>query len=740
MSGKTEKLEHCSILQIYIYSPFIDSVTNKSESQYFHLGIVTRVPLNIHIYATHPLLNKLPFDLFPHKKKVYGSQPLIFIEKFHQSAIMNEDNIDKTSPDQELISLEESRLSGILQTIKDYQIHRRQQFAKHRLQIDELKKERLNSQNWPEKNRLTEKIRDKEAYNPAKYLPEFDQTHSPYFASCSIEDDNPKIGKQTFLIGKQSLFKDNKVVIIDWRQASISTLYYEYEPGEDYDEEINGRERTGLLTQKTKYTIKASELVRIEHSEGTVLKKTANKWHQAGKGNTTSQQKEDAGDHHLVDIVSLISPEQFQLITKGYHGCLRLQGSAGAGKTTIALHRLSYLIFNYPEKFRPERCLVLMFNRALRNYVAATVKEMIGPQTPVETFHSWAARSLRALGLKKISFTANCPQEFDRIKKSSGMAKLVREYAATAKDALPTKHLFSLYSSSRLAEKFLADDTPPALLKKFIEYYSRKLAEPQQTNEIAFADVGVFLRLFQIRVGLRGDTENLAYNYFDHMVIDEAQDFSQVELECLFHATSKERSLTICADPNQQILNFVDSTGLENFQLDLQASGVSAEKLEVSYRSTMEIMEVANTVLGNVNTDGKRHGEPVYFGKHLNIDDALLDLERLVRLEQEKSPNGLIAVICKQKNQVNQIYGKLRIIPGTRKDPQNFQAGILVINVHQVKGLEFTSVIAWDVSSQSYRANSPNDRNLLYVCLSRACDRLAVFSHTTPSPYLNNFF
>ncbi|MBF0246067.1 MAG: UvrD-helicase domain-containing protein, partial [Planctomycetes bacterium] len=485
-------------------------------------------------------------------------------------------NINKHTQDQPLFEKEEARLSDILQTIDEYERARKAKQVSHHQELAELKKERLDSVNWQEKNRLTEKLRDKEAYDPKKYLPEFSHAHTPYFASFVIEDDDPRINHQEFLLGKQSLFKDSKVVIIDWRQAAVSALYYEYEAGDDYEEEINGKDRSGILTEKIKYTIKASELLRIEGSNGEIYEKGSGGWGEADGVRSTSTEKQDSADHHLVDIVSLISPDQFRMITRDYHGCLRLQGSAGAGKTTIALHRLSYLIFNYPEKFRVERCLVLMFNRALRDYVSVTVEEMLGKDAQVETFHTWALRSLRSLGLRKIALaTIAAPSEFDPVKKSSGMAEVVQEYAQSAQDAVAAEHLLRIYSSEALLSKHVAAEVRPTLIKKFAGYYRQRLADFDNSHEIAFSDVGILLRLFQLRTLQKDpDAENFALNYFDHLVIDEAQDFSQVELECLFAASSKERSLTICADPNQQILSFVDASGLTNFEVQLRKSGV----------------------------------------------------------------------------------------------------------------------------------------------------------------------
>jgi DNA helicase IV len=642
----------------------------------------------------------------------------------------------------ELIDAEEACLGEINYAVDAYAAHRLEQIKSYHTELNSLKKERLETVSWHEKNKITQKLVEKEAYNPASFLPEFHQVDTPYFASFSIVDDNPKIGRQRFLLGKQNLFKENKVVIIDWRQSAISSLYYEYESGDEYDEDINGTERTGILTDKRRYTIKVRSLFRIE-TDDLVVEKRDGEWQKSGDNRpvSTAARKEEAADHHLCDIVSLISPEQFHLITKKYHGCLRLQGSAGAGKTTIALHRLSYLVYNYPAKFRQEKCMVLMFNRVLRDYVAAAVDDMLGPKTVVETFHSWAAMSLRGLGLKKISFTTEVPSQYDMIKKSSGMAALVAEYAETAENAVAIEHLFRMYSSKSLTEKHLASDFDAALLQSFRNYYSRQLSQGNsQKNSIGFSDAGVLLRLFQIRTLEKNpQASNPALNYFDHLVIDEAQDFSQIELECLFNAATEERSITICADPNQQILHFIDSSGLDNFQLNLQKKGISSEELTVSYRSTKEIMVVANNVLGLDKVEEGRSGEPVFFGQYRSKEDALVHLARRVEHEQSRSPNGLIAVICKHKSEIDQLYRKLRAIPGVRKDPRRFQPGVLITNAHQVKGLEFTSVIVWNATQKSYN-ESKADRNLLYVVASRACDRLAVLCYDNPSQYIQKFF
>jgi DNA helicase IV len=96
-------------------------------------------------------------------------------------------------------------------------------------------------------------------------------------------------------------------------------------------------------------------------------------------------------------------------------------------------------------------------------------------------------------------------------------------------------------------------------------------------------------------------------------------------------------------------------------------------------------------------------------------------------------------VICKHKSEIDLLYRKLRAIPGVRKEPRRFQPGVLITNAHQVKGLEFTAVVVWNATEKNY-SDAISDRNLLYVVVSRACDRLAILCYDTPSRYLKKYF
>ena len=158
----------------------------------------------------------------------------------------------------------------------------------------------------------------------------------------------------------------------------------------------------------------------------------------------------------MVDIVSLISPEQFALITRNNEGCLYLTGGAGCGKTTVALHRLSYLVFNQPDLFRPRRCMVVMFNKSLRNYVKKTSVDLLTSQLPVETFHSWAVKALQAFDLT-VSFVPSAEAGLTTLKKSSGLYTALLEHVKDPGSDTLVDDLGAFYASTALLQRHLSD-------------------------------------------------------------------------------------------------------------------------------------------------------------------------------------------------------------------------------------------------------------------------------------------
>ncbi len=625
-----------------------------------------------------------------------------------------------------IITAEENRLTDIHAAIARSNADRSASLAKHDEYTAQLEKERLDSVDWKEKNDLAEKLRDHGHHDPRKYKVEYQQAHSPYFGIVGISDNDRKIGDKEYLIGKQMLMDGNRVVIVDWRKAEVSRMYYDYEVGDEYCETIHDRDREGTITRKDKVSIEKRVLTALETPEATYLRQ-GDSWVVRGEQGArpiTADTKAHEKDHRLTDIVSLISSDQFQMITRETEGCTYITGGAGCGKTTVALHRLSYLQFNYPEKFRQEQCLFIVFNRVLRDYVKKSSAELLG-KTRVDTFSAWSLGVAGALGITGLSTAIN--DNYSTEKKRACLPRLLERYVAETRRIDPVADLWRFYRQAFvLAELFGDEDKSSA----FLATLPPEKGAGNAAKTVSFADIPILLRISQLRSSKDAVIKG-ALNWYDHIVIDEAQDFSQVELEVLLAASSPRRSMTVCADEKQQILSFVDAAGFANFRGKLNTLGLNRESLAVSYRSAREIIQLASKVIGREVDVAQAHGGTVEFHKEASQSAAIERLRAVSELLRKCDPNGLTAVICKKKADVKIVHHALAGIAGLHKEGEvSFEPGVQVVNSHQIKGLEFTNVILWNPGTNDYR-QSDTDTNLLYVAITRACKRLDII-HWSP--------
>lgn len=190
------------------------------------------------------------------------------------------------------IKQEEDRLVHISGIVDLYEQDRKKKIFEYAQEISQLEAERLREMDPREKDRITREIRDKAPYDPTNYTPPFEHSSTPYLAGLVLEDDEPRIGKKHYLFGKQGLadFRTQAQVVIDWRKAAVSRLFYEWEEGENYEEEIAGQERTGIIRKKISYGIKNQELLTIK-TGSDVLSKQNGQWvEQGGKENATMVQ------------------------------------------------------------------------------------------------------------------------------------------------------------------------------------------------------------------------------------------------------------------------------------------------------------------------------------------------------------------------------------------------------------------------------------------------------------------
>ncbi|HEX7714012.1 MAG TPA: UvrD-helicase domain-containing protein, partial [Bacillota bacterium] len=195
----------------------------------------------------------------------------------------------------------------------------------------------------------------------------------PYFARIDFTEAGKKKPEKLY-IGKLSLTReeDQQPIIIDWR-APISNLYYESRLGPASYHCPEG-EIGGDLQLKRQFSIEEGILERIFDIDIT----TNDQFLQSSLG-------ANAADR-LKDIVATIQAEQNRIIRADLEQPLIVQGAAGSGKTTIALHRIAYLIYTYNRSFRPEQFMIIAPNRLFLNYISEVLPELGVERVKQSTF------------------------------------------------------------------------------------------------------------------------------------------------------------------------------------------------------------------------------------------------------------------------------------------------------------------------------------------------------------------
>ena len=674
-------------------------------------------------------------------------------------------------------------------------------------EIKELQQQQLAAAGWREKREIGELIGTAREQNATRLYQDDGVVKQPYFGILEIDDD--ALGGRSYCLGRQSFFDSNhKVLILDWREAPISRLYYEYEVGETYEEIIVKKERSGTIAAKRQVDTTGGELLKIVDRGVLLVRQQDGSWRQAGVETAVSR-KEQQQDHRLPEITSLISREQFQAITQSDSGTILLQGGAGSGKTTVGLHRIAYLAYHNPAHFTPQRILVVMFNRSLQQYISRVLPDLgLKPGVKVETYHSWAGKVCQRAGIPIRYEAREAPREVVQLKKHPLMGSLVERYVGELWDKsrswllenLPQggeAPLGALVDGIREAAQFpdffrvllrhhedagedcsegwqrlvgrlvarLSDHqedlhamlTDRQLLQdtftgsrgtrgKPLEQLWERQMMLKERGLLDFADAGLLVRLLQAK-GVPS-----AHPDYAHVMVDEAQDLSQVELATLLAAADLRQCVTMCGDMAQKIkgeVSFASPAGFAHFiqeqQERLGAGKVCAETLMVGYRATRPIMEAAWKILDDQPTlVVARDGPPVQVVRSLNYEGTVAAAHEILASYRRERPQSLVAVVCRYIADANMVFADLQRLglKDLRRHARqdfSFQPGIVVTNAHQVKGLEFSAVMVINPTPQHYR-NDRESRMLMHVVFTRAADNLWIVGHQPMAYGLKNLY
>lgn len=272
----------------------------------------------------------------------------------------------------------------------------------------------------------------------------------PYFARIDFTESDAgrpdgKAEKEELYIGKMCLIneEDMKPVIIDWR-APVSSLYYEERLGAAHYLCPKG-DVQGELTLKRQYTIEKGEMVNLFDIDIT----TNDTFLQGYLG--------ASADNRLKDIVSTIQAEQNRIIRAPMWTPLIVQGAAGSGKTTIALHRIAYLVYTYEKTFKPEAFMIIAPNTLFLDYISEILPELGVDRVRQTTFENFAFdligkkfkmrdphEKLMLLAENKEPERANALAEASRLKCSMRFCRLLDAFLDEVEQGMLPPHDFAL--------------------------------------------------------------------------------------------------------------------------------------------------------------------------------------------------------------------------------------------------------------------------------------------------------
>lgn len=586
---------------------------------------------------------------------------------------------------------------------------------------------------------------------------------SPYFGRIDFNEAGAA-NTQNIYLGIHA-FEDEESkenLIYDWR-APISSMFYDFESGPAHFTAPMGIIE-GDISLKRQYRIVRSEMEYMIESAMNI--------------NDEVLQKElsRSSDEKMKNIVATIQKEQNRIIRDENAKVLIIQGSAGSGKTSIALHRVAFLLYRFKQELNSRNILILSPNKVFGSYISNVLpelgeenilemsfeemaQELLGKKFKFQTFAQQVADLLAkddAAAVERIHYKATIdfvkeldaflqrveagffqPQDIDLGQLKISAEQL--EWLWTGLSRLPIKQRLQKMATDLIAQYKRTHEQPlePAVgreLKKRIKsffpystanglyarfwedsgkaYLFKKLAK----NRLEFCDV---FPLLYVKLFFEGT--DMAYKTIKHLLVDEMQDYTPIQYAVISKVF--DCKMTILGDAHQSV-NPYSSSSVEKIQPFFD--GATAVELCRSYRSTIEITNFARKIHENKKLiPVERHGEEPQL--HLCWDEGE-QLDTIIALIEnwKQSSHTTLGIITKSQTEAEALHAAL-----VDKYPQlqllsfessSFEEGMIITSAHMAKGLEFDQVIVPNVDSTNFR--SELDNSLLYIACTRAMHKL----------------
>ena len=592
----------------------------------------------------------------------------------------------------------------------------------------------------------------------------------PYFGRIDFLEKKENSKVMPSYIGIHTFYdpESRATLIHDWR-APVSSMFYDHELGEAGYRSPSG-EIKGVISLKRQYRIRGGKMEFMIESALTV------------HDDILQKELSSNADDKMKNIVATIQREQNQIIRNEDIRTLIIQGVAGSGKTSIALHRIAYLLYTFRDSISSKDILIISPNKVFSDYISNVLPELgeeTVPETSMEQIlsgvleHKYKYQTY--FGLVNELLEKPSSSLIDRIayKASFGfiseLDKFILHIENTyfkAADVKLTKYItipapfieeqylrFNRYPIRRrfdamadymldmlkIQYTFTVTTTGRNLLKKEI-----RLMFAGNNDIQVYKDFFKWTNnpgMFKMRKGHTleySDLAPLAYLHLalegngnqpfrvKHLLIDEMQDYSPIQYKVIQKLFPCRK--TVLGDAGQSVNPYGSSTA-ETIQKSLTASEIM--KLCKSYRSTFEITDFAQKIHPNAELEPvARHGEKpqiLQFGSAVEELSGIMGLISTYRKSGYKS----LGIICKTEQQARKMADMLKSyandISFLSSQSSAFVQGIVITSAHMAKGLEFDEVIIPQTDERNYR--SEIDKSMLYVAVTRAMHRLTLTFH-----------
>ena len=591
--------------------------------------------------------------------------------------------------------------------------------------------------------------------NKGNYLQRlFRIQNKPYFGSIRFkEEDNEE---ENIYIGITHVEDKLNYYVHDWR-SPICSMFYDFETGPAYYKAPSGIIR-GDITRKRQYIIEDAKLKHIFDNDLNI------------SDSLLQEVLAEESSDKMKNIVNTIQEEQNKVIRNTEDKNLIVEGIAGSGKTSVALHRIAFLLYRIPN-LTSGNVVVFTPNKVFSEYISNVLPELGEDNTYDMTFYDLLCQNINEYkdiedftGFISRYYKGNVTNyDMIKYKQSDDIIKDIDNYIANLldnvcftdnltfdnfievdKEELNTMlkykyNRFPLFERVKEIAKRIASNNyegstknASAIMKKLKDIINIKLDLKYIINDfyssdffkykdklsdkyLFYEDACIFLYIKSLLVGFNTN------HVIREIVIDEAQDYNKLQY-LIIKKTFKTSNYTILGDTNQTINPYYKYDSLEELTSIFDSSKYIT--LTKTYRSTGKIIDYTNKILGLNHVTAIRNDKAsdIIFRNNVGKDDFLRDIEYLKNISKS------IAIITKNDSEASYVYDLLKddcsaaLIDGF----SHIKRDLVIVPAYVAKGLEFDSVIIYTDVDNKY---SEDDKYLFYVACTRAQHNLIVYNN-----------